>query len=135
MLSYSETAGLIFTFVPLKVSLTIAVVIVTGAVVPSAYVTVIVPPFNVNVSPCSNVTSVGAVIAMFVTPFFTVILNVVVFPSYVTVTAFVPALVVNVFNGVNVTPVSVKLTVPAFPTALVTITSPPVKSYAASFIL
>ena len=76
-------------------------------------------------SPCSNVISVGAVITMFVTPFCTVILNVVVCPSYVTVTAFVPALVVNVFNGVNVTPVSAKLTVSAFPAALVTIISPP----------
>ena len=78
---YSATAGLMFTAVPVALSVTIAFVICTFDVVLSAYFTSIFPPVKSSVSPCSYSVFVGAVMFIFFTPFFTVILNVVVFPS------------------------------------------------------
>ena len=57
-------------------SVTMSDVIATSCVVPLAYVTFIFPPLNVNVSPWLKFTSVGAVIAIFVTLSITVYVNV-----------------------------------------------------------
>ena len=78
---YSATAGLMFTAVPVALSVTIVFVICMSDVVLSAYFTSIFPPVKSNVSPCSYSVFVGVVMFIFFTPFFIVMLNVVVFPS------------------------------------------------------
>ena len=86
----------------------------------------IVPSAISKVSPWLYVVFVGAVTSIFDIAFSTVISNVVVCPSYPTVTVFVPAVVVNVFNaGVTVTSESVNATVCVSPAALFTVISPP----------
>ena len=112
----------------MALSVTILAVTSTSCVVWSAYVIVIFPPVKSKLSPCSYVVFVGGVTTIPVIPFTTLILNEVVFPSYVTCTVFVPPAPVKSLSGVKVTPLSVKLTVSVFPAFLVTIIVPLVKS-------
>ena len=68
---YSAAAGLMFTAVPVALSVTIAFVICTFDVVLSAYFTSIFPPVKSSVSPCSYSVFVGGVIVIAVAGFVT----------------------------------------------------------------
>ena len=126
-------------FTELPDSVTILFSKLTSSVVPSAFVRTIFPPVKSNVSPWSYSVFVGSVISAFTIPFFTLILNVVVyaFPSsvYVTVTSLSPPVVVNVLKDVNIILLSLNDNGVATPVALSIAISPFVKSYFVSFKL